>query len=82
MTQRFDDSVFAPQIREIIREKVDVQEAILSQGIGQLEAMVSEDTDEHRLVPEWAGFIAEMLNQYHMAPNIAIGAVMSTSSTT
>ena len=75
MTQRFDDSVFAPQIREIIREKVDVQDAILSQGIGQLEAMASQDTDEHRLVPEWAGFIAEMLNQYHMAPNSHVADV-------
>jgi hypothetical protein len=48
ITQRFDDSVFAPPIRDMIREKVDVQDAILSHGIGQLEAMAGEDVDEQR----------------------------------
>ena len=67
ITQQFDDSVFDPRIREIIREKVDVRDAVLPFGIGQLEGMASEDTDEQRLSPEWAGFIADMLNQHHMA---------------
>ena len=75
ITQRFDDSVFDSRIREIIREKVDVQDAILPYGIGQLEAMASQDTDEQCLVPEWAGFIADMLNQHHMGPNSLVADV-------
>jgi hypothetical protein len=69
MPRRFDDSVFPPQIREIIREKVDLEDAILGEGIGVLEAMADQGTEEHRLIPSWAGFIAETLNQHNMAPN-------------
>jgi hypothetical protein len=75
ITQRIDDSVFDSRIREKIREKVDVQDAILSEGIGQLEAMASKDADEQCLVPQWAGFIADMLNQHHMAPNSIVSDV-------
>jgi AbiTii len=66
---RFDDSVFPAQIREIIREKVDLEEAILSHGIGQLEAMASEGTQDHQLLPPWAGFIRDTLNERGMVPN-------------
>ena len=75
ITQHFDDSVFNPQIREIIREKVDVQDAIIPFGIGRLEAMASEDTDSQYLVPEWAGFIADMLNEHHMRPGSRVADV-------
>lgn len=75
ITQHFDDSVFDPRIREIIREKVDVQDAIIPFGIGRLEAMASEDTDSQYLVPEWAGFIADMLNDHHMAPGSRVADV-------
>ena len=88
VARRFDDSVFPAQIREIIREKVDLEEAILSHGIGQLEAMASEGTQEHQLIPPWAGFIADTMNQHNMAvnghvaevylsvPNVAIQGVL------
>jgi AbiTii len=66
---RFDDSVFPSQIREIIREKVDLEEAILSQGTGQLEAMASEGTRDHQLLPPWAGFIADTMNKHDMVSN-------------
>jgi hypothetical protein len=66
---RFDDSVFPAQIREIIREKVDLEEAILSHGIGQLEAMASAGVQDHQLLPPWAGFIADTLNERGMVPN-------------
>jgi hypothetical protein len=66
---RFDDSVFPAQIREIIREKVDLEEAILSHGIGQLEAMASAGTQDHQLLPPWAGFIRDTLNERGMVPN-------------
>jgi AbiTii len=75
ITQQFDDSVFDSRVREMIREKVDVQDAIIPFGIGRLEAMASEDTDEQCLVPEWAGFIADVLNQYHMGPNSRVANV-------
>jgi AbiTii-like protein len=75
VTRRFDDSVFLEQIREIIREKVDLEEAILSQGIGQLEAMASEGKQEHQLLPPWAGFIADTMNQHNMAVNGRVAEV-------
>lgn len=75
VTRRFDDSVFPEQIREIIREKVDLEEAILSQGTGQLEGMASEGKQEHTLIPPWAGFIADTMNQRNMAVNGRVAEV-------
>lgn len=75
VARRFDDSVFPAQIREIIREKVDLEEAILSQGIGQLEAMASEETQDHQLIPPWAGFIANTMNQHNMVANGRVAEV-------
>jgi hypothetical protein len=72
---RFDDSVFPTQIRDIIREKVDMEDAILGEGIGALEALASQGTDEHRLIPSWATFIAQTLNQHNMAPNSRVAEV-------
>ena len=69
MTERIDDSVFPAQIRDIIREKIDLEDAILGGGIGELEALASQGTDEHRLIPSWASFIADTLNQFNMGPN-------------
>lgn len=54
---------FSPQIRDIIREKVDLEDAILSEGIGELEALASQGTDEHRLIPSWSSLIADTLNK-------------------
>ena len=75
ITQRIDDSAFPDQIRDIIREKVDLEDAILGAGIGELEALASQDTDEHRLIPSWASFIADTLNQFNMAPNSRVAEV-------
>lgn len=71
ITQRFDDSVFDSRVREFIRGEVDVQDvrdAVLPFGIGRLEGMADENTDEQYLSPEWAGFIADILNKQHMRP--------------
>lgn len=75
VARRFDDSVFPEQIREIIRKDVDLEEAILSQGIGQLEAMASEGTQEHQLIPPWAGVIADTMNKHNMAVNGRVAEV-------
>lgn len=75
ITQRFDDSVFHPQIREIIRAKVDLEDGILNQGVGVLEAMASQGSEEHRLIPPWSSFIADTLTQYHMDANSRVAEV-------
>jgi hypothetical protein len=75
MTQRIDDSIFPHQIREMIREKVDLEDAILGEGVGVLEAMAEQGTDEHRLIPSWSSFIADTLNQFNMAPNSRVAEV-------
>ncbi|HEX6525343.1 MAG TPA: hypothetical protein VF070_35840 [Streptosporangiaceae bacterium] len=72
---RVDDSVFPKQVREIIREKVDLEDAILSEGIGVLEGLASQDNDELRLIPSWSGFIADTLNQFNVGPNSRVGEV-------
>jgi hypothetical protein len=78
ITQQFDDSVFDSRVREVIREKVDAHDAVTPFGIGQLEGMASEDTDEQRLSSEWAGFVADMLNQHHMTPGSRVANVYSS----
>ncbi len=75
MTQRVAPSVFPPQIRDIIAEKIDLEDAILGGGIGELEALARRDTDEYKLSPEWASFIADTLNQFNMAPGSRVAAV-------
>lgn len=60
---RVDPSVFAPEIREM----VDLENAILGEGIGELEAMASKG-DETRLIPSWSSAIADTLTRYHLAP--------------
>ena len=75
VARRFSDSVFPAQIREIIREKVDLEEAILSQGIGELEGMASAGMQEHTLIPGWADFIAHTMNQHNMAVNGRVAEV-------
>ncbi len=52
-----------------------MQDAALPFGVGRLEAMASEDTDEQCLVPEWAGFIAGVLNDHHMGLNSRVADV-------
>ena len=75
MTRRIEDSVFPGQVRDMIREKVDLEDAILGEGIGELEALASQDTDELRLIPSWSSFIADTLNQFNMAPNSRVAEV-------
>jgi hypothetical protein len=75
MTQRIDDSVFPRQIREIIREQVDLEDGILGQGVGVLEAMASQGTEEHQLIPNWASFIADTLNKHNMSPTSRVAEV-------
>jgi hypothetical protein len=68
MTQRIDLSVFPRQIRDMIRDTVDLEDAILGAGIGELEALARQDTDEHRLIPSWSSVIVDTLNRYNMGP--------------
>lgn len=75
MARRFDDSVFPAQIREVIRKDVDLEEAVLSHGIGQLEAMTREGKQEHQLLPPWAGIIADTMNRHNMVANGRVAEV-------
>jgi hypothetical protein len=74
-TTRIDDSVFPTQVRDMIREKVDLEDAILGGGIGELEALASEGTDEHRLIPSWSSFIKDTLNEFNMRPTSRVAEV-------
>lgn len=75
MTQRIDDSVFPRQIRDMIREKVDLQDAVLGDGIGVVEGMASQGTDEHRLIPPWSRFIADTMNRLGTSPTSHVAEV-------
>ena len=44
ITRRIPDSAFPSQVRDIIRETVDLEDAILTESIGELEAMASQHT--------------------------------------
>ena len=68
MTQRIDDSVFPPQIREIVREKVDLEDAILGEASACWKRWRAKARDEHQPHPD-AGqrFIADTMNEYNMA---------------
>jgi hypothetical protein len=59
----------------MIRETVDLEDAILGEGVGMLEGLASQGTEEHRLIPSWSGVIADTLNQFHMAPNSRVAEV-------
>jgi AbiTii len=74
-SQRFSDSVFPPQIREIIREKVDMEVAIFNQGVGELESLASQGSEQHDIIPPWSGFIAETLNEHNVGPNTRVAEV-------
>jgi len=76
ITQRIKDSVFAPQIRDMLRENdVDLEDATFGGGIGELEALASQGTNEHHLIPSWASIVVDTLNEYHMAPNSRVAEV-------
>jgi hypothetical protein len=75
MTQRIDDSVFPRQIRDMIREKTDLEDAILAQGIGELEALASQNTEEHQFIPSWSSFIADTMNRINTSPTSHVADV-------
>src|ERR1035441_6869468 len=73
---RIDPSVFDPRIRDMLRDKdVDLHNVILTEGIGVLEAMASKGADEHTLLPSWATFIAQTLNEHHIPPGSRVAEV-------
>ena len=73
--QRINDSVFPSQIRDMIREKIDLEDAILGGGIGELEALASQNTDIHQLIPSWASFIADTMNKLNRDPRSRVAEV-------
>jgi hypothetical protein len=75
ITQRINDSIFPQQIRDIIRERGGLENAILGQGIGELEAMAGQSTEEHGLIPPWSSLIADTLNRHNMAPHSRVAEV-------
>lgn len=75
MTQRITLSDFPDQVSDMISDKVDLEDAILGGGIGELEAMANRDTNEHRLSPSWANFLMETLNKFNSSPNSRVAAL-------
>jgi len=72
---RFDDSVFPTQVRDMIRKKIDLDNIIFGEGIGELEDMASQGKEAHTLIPSWATFIAQTLNQHNMSPGSRVADV-------
>jgi len=56
--------------------------AILGQGIGALEAMADQGTNEHRLIPPWSSLIADMLNEHNVQPGSRVAEVYWSVSNT
>jgi hypothetical protein len=75
ITQRIHASDFHPKIRDMILDKVDLEDAILGGGIGELEALANQDATEHKLSPPWASVIMDTLNKHNVAPNSRVAAV-------
>jgi AbiTii len=76
---RIDPSVFAPQMRDMLREQqVDLEDAIFAQGVGELEALAGQGECQHDIIPSWASFIANTLSRSHMAPNSRVAEVYWT----
>ena len=76
ITDRIHDHVFPRQIRDMIREAVgDIEDAFVPHGIGMLEGLASQGTDEHRLSPPFSKVMADTLNQFNMAPNSHVAEV-------
>jgi hypothetical protein len=73
--QQFSLSVFPPQIRDMIQKKLDVEDAYLSQGVGEIEAMAAAGIAEHDLVPYWSPVIVQPLNQHLVMPGIRVDYV-------
>ncbi|HWE91871.1 MAG TPA: hypothetical protein VG317_20585 [Pseudonocardiaceae bacterium] len=51
ITQRIDRSVFPQGFYEIITKKFELEDATLSDGVGMLEALASQDVREHTVGP-------------------------------
>lgn len=73
--QRVSPSIFPQQIREIMADKLDLEDANLSWGIGEIEALANTGSDVHRIIPGWGDFIVDTLNRFMMADNSHTSAV-------
>jgi len=73
---RFDASALPTQVREMMtQEQIDLDNIILSEGIGELEDMASQGKEAHTLVPSWGTFVAHVLNQHNMEPGSRVADV-------
>jgi len=73
---RFDASIFPTHVRDgLRREEIDLDNAILGQGIGELEDMDSQGKEAYTVIPNWAPLIAEMLNRDRIAQNSRVADV-------
>jgi len=53
---RLDPAVFPDQIHDMLREKdIDLDNMVFNGGIGELEALAEQKTDEHRFLPSFGG---------------------------
>ncbi len=75
ITLRIPESAFPGQVRDIIHEKLDLKDAIVTMGVGELEAMASEHTGVHTISPGWGDFIADKLNTISVAPDSHVARV-------
>lgn len=69
ITQRVTDSLFPREIREMIREKLDLEDVPFGSSIGVLEDLAGTSKEEHRLIPPWSEFVVDTLNQFNKPPN-------------
>jgi hypothetical protein len=64
---RLDPAVFPDQIHDMLRNKdIDLDNLVLNGGIGELEALTEQETDQHRFLPSFGGFLVYTLNERHM----------------
>ncbi|MEV7092966.1 hypothetical protein AB0M80_08955 [Amycolatopsis sp. NPDC051045] len=70
LTQRLQPSVLP---KEIFKD-VDIEIAMMAQGIGELEAMASNGEQQFRLSPTWASVIVAYLNKAHVDENSVVAA--------
>jgi hypothetical protein len=76
MPQRITASMLPKPIPGWLREEgIDLEDAILGSGIGELEALANRDTNEHKLIPPWGDVIMGVLNEHNESWNSVVAAV-------
>lgn len=74
--QLISASMFNQQFRDFLDENdIDLDVAILTGGIGELEALVAGSEAEHWIMPPWSDPFLNVLNKRHAAPSTHVEIV-------